>query len=260
MGPRTMLGKLSAVARCSLWVGAVSVAVVLSALQVGAQEGTDRRSYARRADLEAMAAQAERSSDGAQRMEAQALRERLRDGDFQTGDRIVLVVQGEPTLSDSFSVRAGRVLLLPNIPEISLAGVLRSELQEYLTQQIARYVRNPTVRAQPLVRVAIMGSVGRPGFYPIPADIPVSEAIMLAGGPSGSWDPKRSSIRRNGTKIIEGDRMAAAINSGRTLDQLNVRAGDEILVEQRKQFNWGTLLQGAGLVLGLVATIVALGQ
>jgi hypothetical protein len=223
------------------------------------QENTDRR-YATRAELEAQAAEAERSSSEARRNEARQIRERLRDGDFQTGDRIVLAVTGQPTLTDTFAVRAGRTLLLPNLPEISLNGVLRSELGEFMTQQLGRFVRNPTVRAESLVRVAVMGAVTRPGFYSIPADLLLSDAIMVAGGPAGNAEPKRTVVRRSGTELLEGKEVQTALTAGRTLDQLNIRAGDEIVVGQKSGLNWSTALQGLGIALGLVGTIVALGN
>lgn len=243
----------------STWLTMALAAVVFPVLPLAAQENPDKR-YATRAELEAQAATAERSSDAERRREAQALRERLRDGDFQTGDRIVLAVVGQQALTDTFAVRAGRTLLLPNLPEISLNGVLRSELGDFMTQQISRFVRNPTVRAQPLVRVAVMGAVTKPGFYSIPADVLLSDAIMLAGGPANNADPKRTVVKRSGTDLIEGKEIQTALTAGRTLDQMNIRAGDEIVVGQRSGLNWGTALQGAGILLGLVGTIVALGN
>ena len=82
--------------------------------------------------------------------QAQVVRKRLAEGDFQPGHRILLFVDSDTALSDTFTVRADQKLLLPNLPEISLAGVLDSELQSYLETQLARYIRNPNVRAQAL--------------------------------------------------------------------------------------------------------------
>ena len=51
---------------------------------------------------------------------------------------------------------------------IALAGsafLLRAELTDHLREQIARYVREPNVRAQSLLRITVMGQVGRSGFF-----------------------------------------------------------------------------------------------
>src|SRR5262245_10052097 len=63
--------------------------------------------------------------------EAAAVRERLELGDFQAGDRILLQVDGEPALSDTFTVTAGPVVTLPVTGAIRLRGVLRAELPNY---------------------------------------------------------------------------------------------------------------------------------
>ena len=61
---------------------------------------------------------------------AQSIRTRLSQGDFQAGDRIVLRITGDPNVKpeDTVTVRPGSVLLMPQMGEISLRGVLRSEL------------------------------------------------------------------------------------------------------------------------------------
>ena len=86
------------------------------------------------------------------RADAALLRTRLTEGDFQVGDRIMLVVEGEQALSDTFAVRDGRVLRLPTIGDVSLAGVLRSELEPHLLATMAKYLRDPVVRARSLIR------------------------------------------------------------------------------------------------------------
>src|SRR5687767_3898429 len=85
----------------------------------------------------------------------QAIQARLTNGDFQVGDRIVLQVVDEPTLTDTFAVRSGRTLSMPNLPELTLTGVLRSEVDSFLTQKIGEHIRNPQVDAIALVRVAV---------------------------------------------------------------------------------------------------------
>jgi hypothetical protein len=67
------------------------------------------------------------------RGDAQAIRERLSEGDFRVGDRIVLFVQGEPNLPDTLAVQPGPMIALPLFGEIPLDGVLRSEITEHLT-------------------------------------------------------------------------------------------------------------------------------
>src|SRR5687767_10452918 len=101
---------------------------------------------------------------------------------FQAGDRVLLTVEGDSVLSDTFTVVAGPALRLPDIGEISLAGVARSGLEAHLTRELGRYIKDPVVEARALIRVSVAGEVTRPGFYAVPIDLVLPDALMLAGG------------------------------------------------------------------------------
>ena len=166
----------------------------------------------------------------AKKAEATLLRERLAEGDLQVGDQVVLTVVGEAVLTGTFSVAAGRVLQLPGLPEIPLRGVLRSEVQQYLTDKLQKFLKDPTVRVQTMIRLSVLGAVGKPGFYQMSADQLVGDAIMLAGGPAGNSDIQKTFVRRAGVDIVPRETFADGLTRGLTLDQLNLRAGDEIVL------------------------------
>src|SRR6266480_2699383 len=73
---------------------------------------------------------------------------------FQVGDRILLHVEGDSALSDTFTVVAGPALRLPIIGEIALAGVRRTDLEAHLTRELGRYIKDPVVQARALIRVS----------------------------------------------------------------------------------------------------------
>jgi len=158
------------------------------------------------------------------------IRKRLVEGDFQAGHRILLFVTGDSALSDTFTVRSDQKLRLPNLPEISLAGILSSELQGYLQTKLAQYLRDPSVRAQTLLRVQVSGDVGKPGFYSIPIDTPVSDVIMNAGGPTSSADMNKTVLRRGSGVVVSRDGIQAAIRSEFTISDIGARPGDELFV------------------------------
>jgi protein involved in polysaccharide export with SLBB domain len=173
--------------------------------------------------------------------EAAVVRTRLQEGDFQVGDRVILQVLGE--FADTVAVEPGRVITLPGMGPIPLAGVLRSELEEHLTRELATYLRDPVVEASSLIRIAVLGRVGQQGFYTMPASLLVEEALMLAGGPAPEADLDEAEILRGDRVIWEDDALQRAIVEGRTLDQLSLRAGDRIMipVRQRGIFEGGLL-------------------
>ncbi len=192
------------------------------------------------------------------RYESTLIRARLRDGDFQTGDRVALRVMGEPALSDTFVVNRERMLDLPDIGEIPLHGVLRSELQDHLTRELGRKIRDPMVRAHTMIRLSIEGAVGQPGFYVRPTDEVLTDALMAAGGPADQAAIRRMRIERAGEPIWAGDALQQAIIEGRTLDQLNLRAGDRIIVPQRTNYLRSEYIYAFSLLLSLGLTIRSL--
>lgn len=188
------------------------------------------------------------------------IRARLEGGDLQVGDQIELSVVGQEVYSDTFVVASGRVLSLPGLPDIPLQGVLRSETRDYLTKQLARYIREPQVRVRTMIRLSVFGSVGRPGFYQIPADVLATDAIMAAGGPAGDADPSKVVVRRGNTEIWPRDALQEAMRQGLTLDQLNLRAGDELVLDPRKRPGGMSVFTIVGAIGGLASSVYFLAQ
>ena len=210
-------------------------------------------------EYETMAASSSYSGKLRSRAQAEAdlIRQRLSEGDLRVGDRIDLIVEGYPSLTTTFTVVAGRIIVLPDLDvkptEVPLDGVLRSELQDHMRQFIARYIRNPVVHARSLVRLEIMGAVGTPGFYMLPSDMLVSEALMAAGGVGGSGDLDKIRVERAGEVIWDREQVREAIREGRTLDQLSIRAGDGIYVEPKS-----SRFANVRNVLGVISSLSAL--
>jgi protein involved in polysaccharide export with SLBB domain len=250
------------VGRLAAQLATTLVAVVVVGIPcVSAQTGDTRRVQATRPELEALLVEIDQilNSPGysgrlraAKRSEAELVRQRLTEGDLQVGDQLNLFVTNEPNFSKTFGVAAGRVLVLPGLPEIPLRGILRSELQGYLTEKLKTYIREPEVRAETLIRLSIFGAVGSPGFYQVPAINLAGDAIMAAGGPSSNADPAKTVIRRAGVEIWTRDAFQEALIQGLTLDQLNLRAGDELFIGERSR-------KGLLSVIPMITGIASLG-
>lgn len=240
-----------------LGVAMLVAALVLGGATAGAQGAPPASplSLETRETLEARAVDAEQQGRSA---EAFLLKARLQRGDFQEGDRIVVSLLGATTFNDTITVRAGKVLPLPRMGDVPLEGVLRSELTSRVSSHLARFLRDSSVRATPLVRLAVLGQVRSPGFYFYSADMLLSDVLMRAGGPSAEADLGKLEIRRGGEEIWDEKSTSAALADGLSLDRLHLRAGDEIHVGQRRRLNWAQYLQvGLGLV-GAVAAFAAL--
>jgi Periplasmic protein involved in polysaccharide export len=213
-----------------------------------------------RAELTAAEISASQSRTGDPRKNAllaAAIRQRLRDGDFQVGDRVVVTVVANDTRTDTLVVRTGRLIELPGKLTVPLTGVLRSELQERVTTEVLKYVKAEQVIATPLLRVGILGEVVRPGYFAFASDVLITDAIMSAGGPSATADLERSVVRRGTEEYRSAKDTRQAIASGLTLDQFGLRAGDELIVGRRRDFLSGSIVGLVGVAASLVTIFVA---
>jgi polysaccharide export outer membrane protein len=209
-----------------------------------AQEVLSTRRQATRAELEQMVQRTEELAQAAdqktkERLETMmmALRQRLRNGDFAPGDRLMLTVLGDSSLSDTFTVQPDQRITLPQLPQISLRGVLDSELSEHLSKELAKYLKNPQVTAKGLLRLQVSGAIGRPGFLTVPVDQLVSDVLMAAGGVSQQALLDKSYVRRGDDKLLDRKQFSEALRQGRTVGDISLRDGDEIVVAAQTATN-----------------------
>jgi protein involved in polysaccharide export with SLBB domain len=233
-------------------------ALVVAGSPAAAQVSTSpepARDLESRAQLEAEARTAEQQN---RTSEAWLLRTRLQRGDFQEGDRIVVTLLGSVPGSDTISVRVGKLLPLPRMGDVPLEGVLRSELGGAISRHLAKFLRDSSVNAIPLVRLAVLGQVQRPGFYYTPADVLLSDMLMKAGGPAPGADLGQMIIRRSGDTIWNARDTRTAMSDGLSIERLHLRAGDEIYVGEQKHTNWTGIAQIGLSVVGLVFALTRL--
>lgn len=228
-----------------------------------------RRAVATREELQAALVEADQiaNSDGfsnayreAKAREAGLMRERLQEGDFQVGDQIQVTIVGETTASGVQSVAPGRLLSLPGLPDIPLRGILRSEVEPYLLDQVGRFIKNAQVKARGMIRLSILGGVVKPGFYQLDADMMLSDALTVAGGVLPATEFKRSVVHRGPDKLLEGEGFTKALADGRSVDQLNLRAGDIIEVGQKPTRNTAATVQTIAVIPGLILGIYGIGK
>ena len=145
-------------------------------------------------------------------------------------------------------------MILPTVGEISLAGVLSTELEGHLISHLGRFLRNPQVQVKALIRVAITGGVERPGFYVFPTDALLADAIMQAGGPAFDADMNEIRVERGTERVWEPAPLRAAIANGSTLGQLDIRDGDRVVVPRGAS---GGTLNSIQQGLGFVAFVLS---
>ena len=240
--------------------GGLSAAIFLGSVGVpAASAAQSTASTGRRADFETRAhleEELKRLEAANLQGDASLIRQRLEEGDFVEGDRIAIIVKGAAGFQDTLLVRAARRLELPNVGDLPLQGVLRSELVPRLTAHLGQYLRDPAVQATPLVRVGVLGRVAKPGYYHTAADLPLSDVLMMAGGPTIEADLTKISVRRGSSIIMNEQKTRMALTAGLSIDQMHIRAGDEVTIGELRRLNWSVITAIVTGVLGLVLAVV----
>ena len=198
------------------------VAAFLTLVQIASAAGQDGRTWDRtglqltRNELKELLAQFEWTANSPQysktmrdnaAAEVALIRQRLEEGDIRVGDRIKLTVEGQAALTGDFEVNGDLLITLPDLDTVSLAGVLRSELQDHLTAFIKRFIRDPRVYAKSAIRIELRGEIGAPGYHVVASDMPITDVIMTTGGgPGANADLNRVKITRGNSTIWDGER------------------------------------------------------
>ena len=268
----------TALAALAALVAATLLAFVPTSARTQQPNSDAHRLQATRPELEATLARLRglgRSDSTAEWLEAETtyVRARLDAGDFRPGDRVLLAVEDpmlgvdrvpatgksqEQQLSDTFTVAGGPEILLPVVGAVSLRGTLRSELEPVVTRMIGRFLRDPVVHARPLVSVGVTGEVARPGYYGLPPDAVVSAVLNAAGGPTRDAKMNKLKLERDGRTLLEGKALRRAIEQGGTLDALQVRSGDQLVVPSNLHGDLYPSLRFVAVLLSIPVTIYTL--
>lgn len=175
--------------------------------------------------------------------EAANIRRRLVEGDFRVGDRIFVAIEGAgqdaqavtAAPQDTLTVLDGSRIYVRNVGEISLAGVLRSELQRRVNSAVNEVILNSRATTRPLVRLAVFGAVVRPGYYNVPLETRIDDLIMLAGGPTVAASTEKMQMVRGDTIILAPSEVRSLIATGAVIGAMGLREGDQLVVEQGPQ-------------------------
>jgi len=123
-----------------------------------------------------------------------------------SGDKIRLIVFGEPDLSGEFTISGDGMVSLPLIKEVRATGLTATQLQANVENAFKEgYLRDPRVSIEVLTfrPFYILGEVNKPGEYPYSNGITVVNAVALASGYTYRANQKKVFIRHAGTTVEE---------------------------------------------------------
>ncbi|KAA0228858.1 hypothetical protein EDS67_12245 [candidate division KSB1 bacterium] len=129
--------------------------------------------------------------------------------------------------------------LLPD----SLARRIRDDLFNDLT------IKPPIeqIFCMPLIRVAVMGAVQRPGSYLIRAKDSLWELVNIAGGPANNADVRKIKVMRGGRTVSKN--LLEGFENAHSLEQLGVRSGDQVIMPTYSRFTADDFLRYTSFAL-----------
>lgn len=123
-----------------------------------------------------------------------------------SGDKIRLIIFGEPDLSGEFTISGDGMVSLPLIKEVRAAGQTATQLQVNVENAFKEgYLKDPRVSIEVLSfrPFYILGEVNKPGEYPYSNGITVVNAVALASGYTYRANQKKVLIRHAGATAEE---------------------------------------------------------
>ncbi len=174
--------------------------------------------------------------------EVASIRRRLSDGDFRVGDRVYVEVeasvlvgaeaapQSTVNVRDTLTVLQGSRINVRGIGEVSLVGVLRSELQSRVSAAVNEVLLDARTSTRPLVRLAVLGAVARPGYFAIPLEYRIDDLLMLAGGPAPNSQAQSMQVFRGDTIVLSAEEVREYIASGTVISEIGLQEGDQLFI------------------------------
>lgn len=171
------------------------------------------------------------------------------------GDSIRVVVWRKPEMSGDFIVGPDGTITHPLYQAVRVGGVPFVTAEANLRNFLSRFEQDPQFVAEPLVRVAISGEVGKPAVYALRPETSIAEAVAQAGGPRDTGNRNNVRVlRREGSGRQREFTVSLLDPEGISSAALRVHSGDQIIIDRRKSFFRDIFLPSLS-VIGSAASI-----
>ncbi|HUO36183.1 MAG TPA: polysaccharide biosynthesis/export family protein [Candidatus Acidoferrum sp.] len=151
-------------------------------------------------------------------------------------DMLDINVWKEPGVSRTVPVRPDGKISLPLLDDVQAAGLTPMQLSDSLTEKLKKFIAQPEVTVIVTQinseRVYVIGSVARPGAYPLTPGMTILQALSSAGGFTQFANEKKIFLLRTvGGKQAKYFFNYKDVINGKHPDQnLKIDAGDTIVV------------------------------
>jgi polysaccharide export outer membrane protein len=173
------------------------------------------------------------------------------------GDSVRVVVWRKPEMSGDFIVGADGTITHPLYRSVQVGGVPFRTAEANVRNFLARFEQDPQFVLEPLVRVSVLGEVGRPQVFAVRPETSVAEAVAQAGGLTQNAKRDQVRVLRREANGVQREFVVNILEPDVAARRVRVHSGDQILVDRRTSFFRDILLPTL-TVIGSAASIYLL--
>jgi protein involved in polysaccharide export with SLBB domain len=128
--------------------------------------------------------------------------------------------------------RAGQVYI-PQVGEISVAGVHYRDLEEHLKSDISKVFKNFSITASVgrlrSIQIIVVGDARYPGTYTISSLSTLVNAVLVSGGPAPYGSLRHIQVRRDGKVVADFDFYDLLLKGDKSKD-VRLQPGDVVFI------------------------------
>jgi polysaccharide export outer membrane protein len=186
------------------------------------------------------------------------------------GDEVKILLWGRVNAQHSLIVDRNGNITIPQIGPVQVAGMSFAQMSQQLIQQANQIVGaniDVTMGSLKSIPIFVLGDVKRPGAYTVGSFATITEALLIAGGPSGIGTMRNIQLKRNDKIVSVLDLYDLFLKGDKSRDAI-LQAGDVVFVpvagpivgvagnvrrpaiyELKDRFDLGTLFDLAGGIM-----------
>lgn len=149
------------------------------------------------------------------------------------GDEIMIRVWGKVTMDLKAPVDRNGAIFIPEVGNVSVAGVRYQDLNDRLTKAMSQVLRNFELNASlgqlRSIQIFVVGQARRPGSYTISSLSTLVNALFVSGGPSSKGSMRQIQVKRGNRVVTTFDLYDLIINGDKSRDA-QLLPGDVIYI------------------------------
>jgi protein involved in polysaccharide export with SLBB domain len=149
------------------------------------------------------------------------------------GDELQIRVWGQVQADLRVIVDRSGQIYIPQVGEISVAGVHYGDLEEHLKGAISRVFKNFDITASVgrlrSIQIVVVGDARYPGTYTISSLSTLVNAIFASGGPAPQGSLRHIQLRRDGATITDFDFYDLLVKGDKSKD-VHLQPGDVLFI------------------------------